>query len=199
MSRTVRVTLTPASPWSYMGGKRLPALHEETGARFEIRPVDAGRVFQNSGGLPLPKRHPARQAYRLVELARWRAHYDLPMHLEPAYFPVPDRTASLLILAGEARGLDTLTLSNALMAAVWEQERNIADRADLTRTLEEAGFDAETLLADTETDGPAARYDALTEAAIAEQVFGFPWYELDGVPYWGQDRLDFVAAELRGS
>ncbi len=199
MSKTVRVFMTPASPWTYIGGKRLPALAAETGARFEILPVDAGQVFASSGGLPLPKRHPARQAYRLVELARWRDHYGLAMNIQPAYFPVPDRKAALAILAGEARGLDTVALSNALMAAVWEQERNIADEDDLARTLEEAGFDGPGLLAEADGEAAADRYAALTREAIDGQIFGFPWYQLDGVPYWGQDRLDFVAAKLRGN
>jgi len=28
-------------------------------------------------------------------------------------------------------------------------------------------------------------------------VFGVPWYVVDGVPYWGQDRLDFVERAFR--
>ncbi|MEI6546963.1 MAG: DsbA family protein, partial [Burkholderiales bacterium] len=35
-----------------------------------------------------------------------------------------------------------------------------------------------------------------TEEAIAAQVFGVPWYAVDGEPFWGQDRLDFVARAL---
>lgn len=34
-------------------------------------PVDYGRIFPQSGGLPLAKRAPQRQAYRLVELKRF--------------------------------------------------------------------------------------------------------------------------------
>ena len=32
--------------------------------------------------------------------------------------------------------------------------------------------------------------------AIAAKVFGAPWYVVDGEPFWGQDRLDFVARAL---
>jgi 2-hydroxychromene-2-carboxylate isomerase len=33
-----------------------------------VRPIDLGSVFPVSGGLPLGKRAPQRQAYRLVDL-----------------------------------------------------------------------------------------------------------------------------------
>ena len=39
-------------------------------------------------------------------------------------------------------------------------------------------------------------FDTYTEEAIAAQVFGVPWYVVDGEPFWGQDRLDFVARAL---
>ena len=47
--------------------------------------MDLGKVFPVSGGLPLPKRAPQRQAYRLVELARWRDHLGVPINLQPKF------------------------------------------------------------------------------------------------------------------
>jgi len=41
-----------------------------------------------SGGLPLSKRAPQRQAYRLVELKRFSDHLGQPIVLQPKYFPV---------------------------------------------------------------------------------------------------------------
>ena len=43
------------------------------------------RLFDETGGLPLPKRHPVRQAYRLVELQRWREIRGLALDLKPAH------------------------------------------------------------------------------------------------------------------
>ena len=37
-----------------------------------------------------------------------------------------------------------------------------------------------------------ARYEANTQEALQAEVFGAPWYIFDGVPFWGQDRLDFL-------
>ena len=54
---------------------------------INVLPVDLGRVFPVSGGLPLAKRAPQRQAYRLVELKRFSDFLGLPMNLQPRYFP----------------------------------------------------------------------------------------------------------------
>ena len=42
----------------------------------------------------------------------------------------------------------------------------------------------------------AARFEAYTQEAIEGQVFGAPWYVVDGEPFWGEDRLEFVDAAL---
>jgi 2-hydroxychromene-2-carboxylate isomerase len=50
------------SPWTYLGSKRFEAIVKKHGAHVTIWPVDFGSVFAVSGGLPLPKRAPQRQA-----------------------------------------------------------------------------------------------------------------------------------------
>jgi 2-hydroxychromene-2-carboxylate isomerase len=74
MSKIVTYFMSPQSPWTYLGHARLVALAAEKGAQVDIKPVDLGRIFSVSGGLPLNKRAPQRQAYRLLELARSAAH-----------------------------------------------------------------------------------------------------------------------------
>ena len=71
MSRTVDYYLAPQSPWTYLGHARLVAMAQAAAADVRVLPVDLGRVFPVSGGLPLGKRAPQRQAYRLLELRRF--------------------------------------------------------------------------------------------------------------------------------
>ena len=68
-----------------------PPSPQAAGARINVLPVDLGRVFPVSGGLPLAKRAPQRQAYRLVELKRFSEFLGRPLHLQPRYFPVGTR------------------------------------------------------------------------------------------------------------
>ena len=46
-----------------------------------IKPVNMGEVLSKTGGLPVGKRSPARQAYRFQELDRWRQHLNIPLNL----------------------------------------------------------------------------------------------------------------------
>jgi len=51
-----------------------------------------------SGGLPLGKRAPQRQSYRLIEMDRWRKFLGLPLTILPKFFPTsPDLAARFII------------------------------------------------------------------------------------------------------
>ena len=72
MTKIIDYYFSLNSPWTYLGGPRLAGMAERHGAQVRVKPVSLGDIFPKTGGLPLPKRAPARQAYRLVELERWR-------------------------------------------------------------------------------------------------------------------------------
>jgi 2-hydroxychromene-2-carboxylate isomerase len=194
MAKTCEYYLAPQSPYAYLGHARFVALAKQYGVQVEIKPCDLGKVFSLSGGLPLAKRAPQRQAYRLVELQRWSEHLGLPLNLQPKFFPVSGDLAAKLIIATKlAHGTDgALTLSGAMMRAVWAEDKNIADADTLVAIAVACDCDGKELLKSAETVSVQAEYDRYTDDAIAANVFGAPWYVVDGQGYWGQDRLDFV-------
>ena len=198
MSKTVVYYLAPQSPFTYLGHARLVTIAAAAGARIDIKPFDLAKVFGASGGLPLAKRAPQRQAYRLSELARWSQHLQLPMKLQPTWFPVPGDAAAKLIIAARTSlgGEAAVTLAGAIMHALWADDRNIADDATLAQIATACGFDGAMLVKSSQTAGVQAEYEKNTDEALAANVFGSPWYVVDGEGYWGQDRLDFVARAL---
>ncbi len=155
-------------------------------------------MFSVSGGLPLAKRPPQRQAYRLTELARWAAHLNLPLNLQPKFFPVqPEQACKLIIAARTALGADAaLRLGGAIGRALWAEEKNIADDATLAQIADLCGLDGKMLVKSAATAGVQQQYQKNTDDAMAINVFGVPWYVVDGESFWGQDRLDFVARAL---
>lgn len=195
--KTVSYYLHPASPWTYLGHARFVEMAKRHGATVRLRPVDFGRVFPVSGGLPLAKRAPQRQAYRLVELRRFSEHLGMPLHLQPTFFPVSGDDAARLIIAAEKAGGSepALALSGAIFAAVWAQQRNIADAATLAQLLAEQGLPA-AWLDDSHSAAVQQAYEVNTAQAIAAGVFGAPSYVVDGEIFWGQDRLEFLQRRL---
>jgi 2-hydroxychromene-2-carboxylate isomerase len=188
---------TPQSPWTYLGHARFTELARQAGAMVRVLPADLGQVFAVSGGLPLGQRAPQRQAYRLLELKRFSDSLPLPLHVQPAFFPVAGDAASRLIIAVDQQdgAAAALRLSGAVFSAVWVEERNIADAAVLAQLLAEQGLSAERLAQSLSAE-VQQRYQANTQQAIEAGVFGAPSYVLDGELFWGQDRLDFVAQKL---
>ncbi|MYE58389.1 MAG: 2-hydroxychromene-2-carboxylate isomerase [Alphaproteobacteria bacterium] len=189
---------TMASPWTWLGHDEAMALCRQHGVAVDILPVDLADVFSISGGLPLPQRAPQRRAYRLVELQRWRARRGADLNLHPKHFPAPADKANCMAVAAVMGGLDAAALARALMRGVWAEDRNIGDDGDLVAIADGAGFDGAGLLAEAGSAAVQDRYRAQTEQAKAAGVFGAPTYVWRGEPFWGQDRLDFLARALAG-
>jgi len=200
LSKTIDYYFSPQSPWAYLGHARFVALAQASGSTVRVLPADFGKVFAVSGGLPLGKRAPQRQAYRLVELRRFADHLQLPIHAQPQNFPVQGDDAARLIIAVEMAdgALAALRLTGAVLSAVWAQQRDIADPAVLAQLLAENDLDAARLDQSREAT-TQQRYEGNIQAAIDAGVFGAPSYCVNGEIFWGQDRLDFLQRKLAGS
>ena len=200
MPVTVDYYFAPQSPWTYLGHTRFSALVQASGAQVRLLPVDLGAVFAVSGGLPLGKRPPQRQAYRLVELRRYSDYLGLPMVVQPRYFPVSGDDAARLIIAVDQQdgSAAALRLAGAIFTAVWAQERDIASSQTLAELLQESGLPL-TRLEQSRSPEVQQQYEANTRQAIDGSVFGAPTYVVDGEMFWGQDRLDFVERKLSGA
>jgi 2-hydroxychromene-2-carboxylate isomerase len=186
MHKLVDYYFTPTSPWTYLGHARFAELAKRHGAAVAVKPVDYGVIFPQSGGLPLAKRAPQRQAYRLSELARWREHLGVPLNIHPKFFPAdPAQAACLICAAPEDK---RLAMAGDFLRAVWAEEKNLADSGVLAEIAARHGV--------ADAAGAIARgkaiYDGNTQEAVARQVFGAPTYVYKDELFWGQDRLDFL-------
>src|SRR5512145_3124140 len=138
MSLAVDYYFAPHSPWTYLGHQRLHEIAKAAGATIRVLPVDlGGKVFPVSGGLPLAKRAPQRQAYRLIELKRFSEYLGQPIVLQPKYFPVnADDAAKLIIAVDMHDGTDAaMRIAGRILRGVWVDERNIADARELAKML----------------------------------------------------------------
>ena len=198
MSKKITYYMAPVSPWTYLGHGRLIEIAERHAATIEIRPMDLGnRIFPISGGLPLSKRSPQRQAYRMAELKRWRDYLALPLVLEPKCFPTNAELASLCIVAAAANGGESqLRLAGALLKACWVGEQDVALAGTILDAASACGIDGPALLAAANGTDARAQFDQFTELAVADNVFGAPTYVYGGELFWGQDQLDFLDRAL---
>jgi 2-hydroxychromene-2-carboxylate isomerase len=186
------------SPWTHLGAARIEAMCAQHGASLRIWPVDFGTIFAGSGGLPLPKRSPQRQAYRMQELVRWRDFTGIPINLQPKHFPTSEALSSACCIAlretvGDA---PAIRLAHRVLKAIWEEELNPAEEAVLAKLIGDCGLDAAQVMALGAEPRWTERKAADTQAALARGVFGAPSYVIGEEIFWGQDRLDFVQRRL---
>ena len=196
MSKTVDYYHFLISPWSYLAIGRFNSLKDRTGITVNYLPIDVGQTFGNMGGVPPAKRHPSRQRFRMDELKRWSSYLNVPMNFTPAFFPADQTTAACMVYAasGEAAG----TLSDAMLTAVWRDEKNIADEDTLVAIANECELDGAALLSAANDGAMKQKLMDVTKEAHDKDVFGSPTYIFNGELFWGQDRLDFLERALAG-
>lgn len=189
--------LTLASPYAYMGHTRFVDISKKMKASVAIKPVNMGYIFSKTGGLPLGKRSPARQAYRFQELERWRQHLDIPLILKPKFFPVNDLQASAMVIAADLKGENGIDLAGAYLRAVWAEERNINAPDTLVSIANDLGIDGAELLTQSGSVEVAQIFERNSQDALDIGVFGAPTYAVGEQLFWGQDRLDFLEHALK--
>lgn len=192
MSEQIDYFFSLASPWAYLGHAKFVALTKAHGIGINYCPVHLPDVFSETGGLPLPKRHPARQKYRLVEMQRWRVKRDVDLVIRPKFWPFEHQFADRTVLAAAMLGHDPATYLELCFKGVWANDLNLGDHAVLEGLARRAGFDPVALLAAADSAPVVEAYTGNVSKAIAINVIGSPCYVRRGEVFWGQDRLELL-------
>jgi 2-hydroxychromene-2-carboxylate isomerase len=148
---------------------------------------------------PLRTRPEPRQDYHALELDRWSRHLGIPLKLKPRHYPPTDQTnAGRMVMAAQARGLDAMGLSHAILRALWVEDRDIADPRSRVAIAEEEGLPGEALLREESSSSVDAEWDRNSQDALKRGVFGAPTFFCGDLWIWGQDRLFFLDDYLAG-
>src|SRR6516162_8056052 len=197
MSREVDYYFSFSSPWAYIGYKAFREVFASYNAKVNQKPVILIDRLSGPRGLPLVRRHPVRQRYRMVELQRWRDKRGLNFHLQPKYSPLNARLADGVVIAAIEAGYDPDRFLRRAFPAVWEDQLNLADPQTVADLADDASFPGRELVDRSGSDAISAAYEQNRQDAIAADVFGSPVYVLDGEVFWGQDRIELLADALK--
>jgi 2-hydroxychromene-2-carboxylate isomerase len=184
-------------PYAYLASTQVEALAARTGAVLAWKPMLLGGVFAANG---TPQKlfatlSAAKAAHNARDLDRWAELFGVTLRM-PAQHPL--RTVEGL-RATVACGIDPRVV-HALYRAYWVDGRGPSEPGTLREVLGAAGHDVDRIFADIAR--PEAKDDLRkrTDEAIALGIFGAPAFVVDGERmYWGQDRMDFVQRDLKGS
>ena len=197
MSKTLEFYFDFGSPTAYLAYKRLLQLSDEYGLAVEYKPMLLGGIFKATGNTS-PVAIPAKGAYMMQhDLPRFAKRYGVPLNFNP-HFPI--NTLNLMRGAIAAQRLECLDAYLAAMYdAVWVDGKNMGEGEVIAAALDEAGLDAQAIMALSQDPEVKAELISNTEAAVERGLFGAPTLFMDGEMYFGQDRLDFIEAALQGA
>lgn len=205
MAEVIEYFYSTRSSFTYLGHAEIVRLAAQHGRRLVHRPVFLSVVVPGTGGIPFQDRHPARLAQAWEDLQRWAELRGIPIQpQDPKHHYGTLELPSGLVAAAQRDvavgqpALDALALE--ILAALWRDDRDIADPDVLTELCEAAGIDAaEELLDSALTPEVQSEIQANSEEAVARGIIGAPTYVIDGAAFFGQDRLDFVARALQAA
>jgi 2-hydroxychromene-2-carboxylate isomerase len=189
-----------SSPWTYLASTQVESVVQRAGGKLIWRPMLLGAVFKQVGtpdvpALAMPE---SRRNYYSSELGLWAEHWNVPFKFSTR-FPMRTVTAlRLTLLAGDR----IASLSHALFKALWVDDRDISADTELADILKAEGFDAESMLEQTQQPEVKQKLIDATGEAVKRGVFGAPTFIMKhpegDVMLWGQDRLELVEKVLGG-
>lgn len=187
-----------ASPWSYLGIKRLKEISKKYSAQIIEKPIDlVGKVFVATGGTPVPQRHISRQNYRLLELKRWGEFLNIKINQKPKFFPPKDpHLPTLFCLASIDMGIN-MDFSSKVLEHLWVKENDISNIDTLKLIADDLKISFEELNKLATSDKIKKIYEANTQEAINMNIFGVPSYIYNNEIFWGQDRLELLEYSLK--
>lgn len=199
MARHIDYYFSTQSPWAYIGHAVFEDLARANNLKVNYKPVTLVELFSETGGLPLAKRHPARQRYRMLELQRWRDKRGLQFHLKPQHWPFNGRLADGTVIAAIEAGQNPEPFLRRAYKGVWEQQIDLGNAATIEKLADEAGLPGAKLVARAGSDEIGAVYEKNRQDAIDAGVFGSPAWVLDGEVFWGQDRIELLGDALKSN
>lgn len=193
MAKQVDFYYDYGSPAAYLAWTQLPAISEKYGAEIDYQPILLGGVFKavdsNTPVAVKPKGE-----WMFDDLVRFANRYGVPFTKNPFFI-----INTLPIMRGAiwAKSQGCIKPYNtAMFQAVWAAGRDMANPVEIKSVLEDAGLDAPAMAeAIQQPEIKQALIDA-TQIGVDRGIFGAPTMFVGDEMHFGQDRLDWVEAEL---
>ena len=196
MTKTIELIFDFASPNAYLVYRAMPSILARTGASLVLTPCLLGGIFKLTGNkAPMFafSEVKGKIAYEMLEMQRFIARENMTAFAMNPYFPINTLT---LMRGLVAAGPDNMLYVETVLRAMWEAGRDMNDAAVVIDVLNEAGLDAEALLAHARSDAVKQALAANTAAAAARGVFGIPTMFVDSEMFFGKERLGQVESYI---
>jgi 2-hydroxychromene-2-carboxylate isomerase len=162
------------------------------------RAILLGATFQ-AAELKPPVAYPLKREYSLRDFVRSARFAGVPFEM-PGKFPIPTQNAARIFwwLHDGASPEQAVDWAHAGLRAYFTRDVDLSEPAQLRSLLVESSVDVAAAEAACADPHWKERLKRENDAAIANGVFGAPFFIVDGEPFWGNDRRLQLEAWLAG-
>jgi 2-hydroxychromene-2-carboxylate isomerase len=177
------------SPYSYLSAPRAFALPD----RFDVELAFHGVIPMAMRGQSVPR---AKQVHTIRDVAREARRLQMPFGR--IHDPLGEGARRCLLVAAHARR-EGRVREFVLCAgrAIWGEAVEVASDEGLQAVCERAGLSWQGCRAALTDEALRQEVDRDTEALIELGHWGVPVLVVRGEPFWGQDRIEDLEAELQ--
>lgn len=179
------------SPYGYIAAHKIDGIAAKHGRSVDWKPFLLGAVFKVTGAVPLPH-VPMKGDYAKHDFARSARFHEVTYN-PPADFPFSPVAASRAVYWAKSQNpADAGKMALALYTAALGEGQDISSPDAVVETAAKAGFDGDAVAAGIQDPAIKEQLKTVTDDAISRNVFGSPFFMIDGEGFWGADRLDMV-------
>ena len=187
----IKLYFAYTSPYSYLAMQ--PAYDLEQSHNVRIRFIPYGVNIRKVYG-PLDSADADRRKvrYLYIDARRIAKERGLVIHLPKKIF-----SARLAFYGGlyAEKHQQFRPYSNRVFERFWKQELDVERRDAISSIIAEVGLDPADFLRYADTCA-RADLDACFAEADRDGIFGVPTFMVNGEPFWGEDRIEWVIRKL---
>jgi len=180
-----------SSGYAYFAAQEIEGLAARHGRTVLWRPYMLGAAFKITGAMGL-SRTPMKGDYARNDWARIARLKKLPLVFHPDH-PITQLPATRAFYWIEREHPNRASaFGRAVFAAYFGGGRDLRDPEAVAQLAEPLGIERQQLLSGMIEPAIKDHAKALSDQALAKNVFGSPFFIVDGEPFWGWDRLPML-------
>jgi len=185
-----------SSPYGYIASQLADDFEKRVGRPLRWRPFLLGPVFRITGQPPLVE-IPMKGEYSKRDFLRSARMHKVP-YRHPAKFPIGTVAAMRAFYwLDDQDPARSRALAKALYRAFFVDGIDISAAQTVVGIAKSLGVDEAALSAALEDHALKERAKKEVDDAIAANVFGSPFFIIDGEPFWGVDRMPMLEEWIR--
>lgn len=199
MTNTLDYYFATPSPWAYLATPRVIELKNKYDLKINWKPSDLMEIFAVHGVAAVKDRPQPVQLNRLTELKRWSKFLNIPLTLQPKFFPVDPSLSHRTIILAQKNNINVENLIFSFQKAVWADEKDISDENTIIEICKSNNFESSSIIEDASSEDIISEYKKNTEEALSRNVWGSPTFIYNNELFWGQDRIDFLERAIQNN